>query len=53
MAQSLLDAHFTSKIMGSILATDSYEKSLSKSAKTRGLSPGTPVSFHKESLKGG
>ena len=45
MAQSSGQAPFTSEIVGSILATDSCEKSQSMhSAESRGFSPGAPVS---------
>jgi hypothetical protein len=42
VALSSEQAPFTSEIVGSILATDSCEKS-------RGFSPGAPVSSHRES----
>ena len=48
LAQSLEQAPFTSEIVGSILATDSCEKS-QRSAESRGFFPGAPVSSHRES----
>ena len=56
VAQSSEPAPFTSEFVGSILATDSCEKSLSttqRSAESRGFSPGAPVSSHRESWQGG
>ena len=49
VAQSSEQAPFTSEIVGSILATDSCEKSQSTLAESRGFSPGAPVSSHRES----
>ena len=44
---------FPFEIVGSILATDSYEKILQRSAESCGLSPGTSVSSHRECSQGG
>jgi hypothetical protein len=52
MAQSSGQAPFTSEFVGSILATDSCEKS-QRSAESRGFSPGAQVSSHRESWQGG
>ena len=49
LAQSSEQAPFTSKFVGSILATDSCEMSQSTSAESRGFSPGATVSSHRES----
>ena len=48
MTQSSEHAPFTSEIVGSILATDSCEKSQSTLCQGRGFSPGAPVSSHRE-----
>jgi hypothetical protein len=48
VARSSEQAPFTSEIVGSILATDSCEKS-QRSAESRGFSPSAPVSSHRES----